>query len=171
MICPTCQKQVLSGMATCQFCGSDLRGMAPTQKKSMFIDSDSYEPVHSGGKPNWVYPAYYSLSAYFALSGIVGIFLIMIDKKKDLSDPFTIAMIAIHGIGLVVGLGLLAKIEVVRAIVNYLSFAKILGALRGILGSLTMMMISTGLGILFLIFSVLDLCAAVMMIYLIGETD
>ena len=32
-------------------------------------------------------------------------------------------------------------------------------------------MISTGLGILMLIFNVLDLCAAVFMIYLIGETD
>ena len=171
MICPTCQKQVIAGVPTCQFCGGDLRGMAPTQKRSVFIDSDSYDPIHTGGKPGWVYPAYYTVAAYFAVAAIVQILLIVMNKKSDMSDPFTIAMIAIHGFSVIVGIGLLAKIEIVRGVVNYLSFAKILGALRGILASFGMMLLSTGLGVLILLLSVLDLCAAVLMIYLIGETD
>ncbi len=172
MMCPTCQKQVISGVPTCQFCGSDLRGMAPAQgKRSIFIDSDSYDVVHTGGKPDWVYPAYYILSGYYIVAAIVQILIIMMGKKSDLSDPFTMIMIAIHGLSLIVGIGLLAKIEIVRGIVNYLSFGKILGGLRGILISLGVMMISTGFGILLLILSVLDLSAGVFMIYLIGETD
>ena len=146
--------------------------MAPAQgKRSIFIDSDSYDAVHTGGKPDWVYPAYYILAGYYVLAAIVQIIIILMGKKSDLSDPFTIVMIAIHGFSLVVGLGLLAKIEIVRGVVNYLSFGKILGALRGILGSLAIMMLSTGFGILLLILNLFDLCAAVLMIYLIGETD
>jgi hypothetical protein len=172
MTCPTCQKQVIAGVPTCQFCGSDLRGMAPAQaKRSIFIDSDSYEPVHTGGKPGWVYPAYYCVSGYYVVSALIGILLVVLNKKSDMSDPFTIAMIAIYGVSLIVGIGLLAKIELVRGIVNYVSFGKILGALRGILFSLGIMMVSTGMGILLLLFNVFELCTAVFMIYLIGETD
>lgn len=146
--------------------------MAPVQpKRSVFIDSDSYEPVHSGGKPGWIYPAYYIVSGYYALSGVIGILSVVLNKKNDMSDPFTIAMIAIYSIGLLIGIGLMAKIELVRGIVNFFSFFKILGALRGILESFGIILWSTAFGILYLIFSVLDLCAAVLMIYLIGETD
>jgi hypothetical protein len=172
MMCPTCQKQVITGVPTCQFCGSDLRGMGPAQaKRSVFFDPDSHDVIHTGGKPGWVYPAYYSVCGYYILSAIVEILLIVLDKKADMSDFLTIAMIVIHGLSLIVGIGLLAKIEIVRGLVNYLSFGKILGDLRGILFSFGVIMLSTGLGILMLIFNVLDLCAAVFMIYLIGETD
>ncbi len=172
MTCPTCQKQVISGVPTCQFCGSDLRGKAPVQpKRSIFIDSDSYEPIHTGGKPGWVYPAYYAVCGYYILSSLIGILLVVLNKKNDMSDMFNIIAVAIYGLGIIVGIGLLAKIEIIRGLVNYLSFFKILGDLRGIFVSFGIMMLSTGLGLALLIFNVLDLCAAVFMIYLIGETD
>ena len=172
MTCPTCNKQVIAGVPTCQFCGSDLRGMAPAQaKRSVFIDPDSHEVVHSGGKPGWIYPAYYAVSGYYALSGVIGILTVVLNKKNDLSDPFTIAAMAIYAVGLLIGIGLMLKIELVRGIVNFFSFLKILGDLRGILFSLGLIVISTGWGIFLLIFNVFDLCASVLMIYLIGETD
>lgn len=146
--------------------------MAPTQaKRSIFVDSDSYEPVHSGGKPGWVYPAYYTICGYYILSGLVGILAIVLNKKSDLTDPFSILFIAVGALSVLIGIGLLAKVEIIRGIVNFFSFVKILGALRGILGSFGMILLSTGLGIAYLIFNVIDLAAAVMMIYLIGETD
>lgn len=171
MTCPTCNKQVIAGVPTCQFCGSDLRGMAPAQaKRSVFIDRDSYDVVHSGGKPGWIYPAYYTVCGYYILSGLAAVILTVVQAKGDM-DMFTYAMIAIYSVSILIGIGLLAKIELVRGIVNIVSFFKILGDLRGILGALGIMMLSTGMGILLLVLNVFDLCASVLMIYLIGETD
>lgn len=169
MICPTCNKQVLAGMATCQFCGSDLRGMAPTQKKSIWVDPDSHDVVHTGGKPKWVVPAYYVIASYFALSGIIS--LITLLTSKDKGEIFHTILMVMSGIQIVIGLGLIAKIEIIRGIVNFVCGLMLIRSLIGLLGSLGAIMVAGGWGFLILFWNLLDIVTNGLMIYLIGETD
>ena len=171
MICPTCQKQVIAGVPTCQFCGGDLRGMAPTQKRSMFVDSDSYEPVHTGGKPGWVVPAYYIVASYFVLSGLLAILLTVTNKKSMDGSPMAFIPIAFYAVSVLLGIGLLAKIEVIRGIVNFVCGISLIFGILGLIGSFGSVLVLGGLGVLMLIRNVLDICMNAFMIYLIGETD
>lgn len=168
MICPTCNKQVLAGVPNCQFCGSDLRGMAPTQKRSMWVDPNSHDVVHSGGRPKWVVPAYYIVASYFLLSGAFSLINLMMLKEKDM---FTTILMIMAGIQAVMGLGLLAKIEIIRGIVNFVCGIQLIRSILGLLGSLLAIMALGPFGFLVLLFNILDIVTNAMMIYLIGETD
>ena len=173
MTCPTCQKQIISGVPTCQFCGSDLRGMAPAQgKRSIFIDSDSYYVVHTGGKPGWVYPAYYIVASYFVLSGLGGALLTLLNHKAMTEGGlFVYVGLAFNAVGVLLGLGLIAKIEIIRGIVNFVCGLSLIFGILGLLGSLGVVLTLGGLGVLMLIQNILDICMNAFMIYLIGETD
>ena len=172
MTCPTCQKQVIAGMATCQFCGSDLRGLAPTQKRSMFIDSDSYDPVHTGGKPKWAVPAYYAVASYFVLSGLYGVLrLVLNHKAMDDLGMLAYAWIGFSALSILFGLGLLAKIEIIRGIVNFFCGLSLVLGILGLISSFGMIFALGGGGVLLLLRNVLDICMNAFMIYLIGETD
>lgn len=173
MTCPTCNRQVIAGVPTCQFCGSDLRGMAPTQaKRSIFVDSDSYEPVHSGGKPGWVVPAYYIVSSYFIISGLLAI-LLTVTNKKEMADPgvFTWVSLAFSAMSVLLGLGLIAKIEIIRGIVNFVCGISLVFGIIGLLGSFGGILAFGLLGVVGLLRNVLDICMNAFMMYLIGETD
>lgn len=173
MTCPTCNKQVIAGVPTCQFCGSDLRGMAPTQaKRSVFIDSDSYDAVHSGGKPGWVVPAYYIVAGYFLVSGLLAILLTVMNKKgMEEAGMFAYVAIAMYSISVIMGLGLLAKIEIIRGIVNFVCGISLIFGIIGLIGSFGSVLLLGGMGVLMLIRNILDICMNGFMIYLIGETD
>ncbi len=173
MSCPTCQKQVISGVPTCQFCGSDLRGMAPQQgKRSIFIDSDSYDVVHTGGKPDWVVPAYYIVSGYFIASGLFGAGRILMNHKlMEDAGMFAYIGLAFNAISVLMGVGLMVKIEIIRGIVNFVCGLSLVFGILGLLGSLGSVLTLGGMGVLILIQNVLDICMNGFMIYLIGETD
>ena len=173
MTCPTCQKQVISGVPTCQFCGSDLRGMAPAQaKRSIFIDSDSYDVVHTGGKPGWVVPAYYIVCGYFVLTGVLRAILTLSNHRlMTEGGPLIYVSFAFDALSILFGLGLMLKIEVIRGIVNFVCGISLIFGLFGLLGSLGSVLTLGGLGVLFLIQNVLDICTNGFMMYLIGETD
>ncbi|MBI1333882.1 MAG: hypothetical protein JST12_12540 [Armatimonadetes bacterium] len=173
MTCPTCNRQVIAGVPTCQFCGQDLRGLAPAPgKKSIFIDQDSYDPVHTGGKPNWVVPAYYIVASYFVLSGALAALLTFMNKK-EMSDPgmFTYIGFVFDAISVIMGLGLLAKIEIIRGIVNFVCGISLVFGIIDLLGSFGGILAFGMLGVLGLIQNVISICMNAFMIYLIGETD
>ena len=172
MICPTCQKQVIAGMATCQFCGGDLRGLAPTQKRSIFIDSDSYEPVHTGGKPKWVQPAYYTVASYFILTGVLAALRTLLNQKgMQEAGVFAYVGLAFNALSVLLGIGLIAKIEIIRGIVNFVCGISLIFGIIGLLGSFGAILAVGGLGVLVLLQNVIDICMNAFMIYLIGETD
>ena len=147
--------------------------MAPVQgKKSIFIDSDSYDVVHTGGKPGWVYPAYYIVASYFMLSGLLGALLTLTNHKAMAEgNMFTYVGLAFNGVGILLGLGLLFKVEIIRGIVNFVCGLSLVFGILGLIGSLGMVLALGGLGVLMLIRNVLDICMNAFMIYLIGETD
>lgn len=170
MKCPRCQNSVISGVATCQFCGEDLRGMAPTQKRSVFVDPDSHEVVHTGGRPTWVVPLYYVIAGWFVVSGVIDIIQVLMNKKLD--DAFLkILFLVLPSVRAILGLGLLAKIEFVRGIVNFVCGISLVLSILGLLGSFADILAFGGLGVLMLILNVFNICTYGLMIYLIGETD
>lgn len=159
----------MMGVATCQFCGEDLRGAAPVQKRSIFLDPDNHDVVHTGGRPKWVYPLYYTISGYFLVSGLVALILTLVNPNK--SEFANILMYVSAGISIVLGLGLLGKVEIIRGIVNFVCGLRVFFGLLNLPGALAGLLGSTFFGILGLIFAVLDIVLNGFMIYLIGETD
>lgn len=147
--------------------------MAPAQaKRSIFIDSDSHDVVHSGGKPGWVYPAYYIVASYFVLSGLGGALMTLLNHKTMTEGgPFVYVGLAFNAVGVLLGLGLIAKIEIIRGIVNFVCGLSLIFGIIGLLGSFGAVLTLGGLGVLILIQNVLDICSNGFMIYLIGETD
>lgn len=169
MKCPRCNNSVLTGIATCQFCGEDLRGLAPVQKRSAFFDPDNHDVVHTGGRPHWAIPAYYSIASYFLLSGLISALLTAM-KPSKLEIMNTVNYIS-SGISIIMGLGLLTKIEIIRGVVNFVCGLRVVFGLLSLPGSL-MGLVGTGaMGFIFLLLNLLDIVLNGFMIYLIGETD
>lgn len=144
--------------------------MAPTQKRSVFVDPDSHEVVHTGGRPKWVVPAYYATCGWFILSGVIALVTTMTAKKVDLEFMRTVAII-FSSVRILLGLGLIAKIEFVRGIVNFVCGISLIFGILGLLSSFGSIMIFGLLGVLVLIQNVIDIATNAAMIYLIGETD
>jgi hypothetical protein len=84
---------------------------------------------------------------------------------------FTYISIAFYGISVVLGIGLLAKIEIIRGIVNFVCGISLVFGILGLIGSFGSVLVLGGLGVIMLIRNVLDICMNAFMIYLIGETD
>ncbi len=121
------------------------------------------------GAPTWIWPAYYAASGWFLVSGGLDVLngFGVLDRSHHIRPVTLVAGI----ITVLIGAGLLAKVEFIRAIVNFFCFVRIALSLLSGIGALAVMSFNPGLGLLMLIFSILDLCIAGLMIYLIGETD
>ncbi len=122
----------------------------------------------------WVWVAYYLVSAYFVVTGLLytatGL-ITCIGHPGQVISPVTIVQIVLGALSAVLGIGLLLKIQSVRNVVNFLCGVKIiLGVLR-LLGSIMVAFVLGPLGILFMFLTVVDIASAAFMIYLIGETD
>jgi hypothetical protein len=169
--CPNCQQSVPAGFGTCQFCKASLQGVVRPnhQRKNYFAYEDDHSTQYFG-KPTWVKPAYTALCFYFIVSAVVGMVQVFSSFKGDL-EPFKIMGIAIHAIGLVVGIGLLAKIEFIRNLVTFTSGIKIIFGLIGLPGAVLTAPTFGLMGIVYVILAVLDIATNALMIYLIGETD
>ncbi|AIE83391.1 hypothetical protein [Fimbriimonas ginsengisoli] len=126
----------------------------------------------------WIWPAYYFISGYYVLSGLVDVSrgVILMTKHKDnvLGEQlgfFGYIGIVVGVITVVVGIGLLTKIEFIRAIVNFFCWISIISAAFGLLGSVLAGGFFTAWGILGIAMNVFSIASSALMIYLIGETD
>jgi hypothetical protein len=169
--CPNCNQSVPAGFGICQFCQASLKGVAkPNPQRQNYFAYEDDHSVGYFGKPTWVKPAYYAVSTYFILSALVGILLI-VTRMKGPIEAFEIIAIAIHSIGLLMGIGLLAKIEMIRGIVSFICAMKILFGLLAIPTILMEGMFTGIAGVVSTLLVVLDIVTCALMIYLIGETD
>jgi len=143
----------------CQFCGCVLKA-PPT------VRLDSRPPAKQSflapGAPAWAGTAYNLISLYWILSGgyqVVSALLISGDKGPDYIG-------AVAGLlPIVVGLGLLARINLIRGIVNFLCGLQILGGVFGVILSFL-----AGDPIQ-MIMALVQIATSGLMIYLLGETD
>lgn len=92
-------------------------------------------------------------------------------RSLEESGGFAYVGIVFGAITALVAIGLMARIELVRGIVNILSFLRILSGALGLWGALMGSLFIGPLAILFAIFSAIDMASGLFMIYLIGETD
>jgi hypothetical protein len=120
------------------------------------------QPAH--GPAKWIWPAYYAVATWWVLQGIASVLAAI---KSD--DGTLTGLIGIFGI--IVGFGLICKIEIVRGITNILSFLKIAGGALTILMALIAMGTLGWIGVIVLAFGVMDVVTGGLMVYLIGETD
>lgn len=114
----------------------------------------------------WVFPVYYTISGYWALSGIVYII-----GGLGALKGFGPCDVVSGAISLILGIGLIMRFEFIRGVVNVACFVKILGAIWGAWQGFLLFPILGGLAAIGLIFSVIDFVTGAFMIFLIGETD
>jgi hypothetical protein len=119
-------------------------------------------PDTAVGAPGWAKPVYNLIAGYWVLSGACGVLSATVLAGKD--GPNSLAA-AFALLPVVVGIGLLARVEFIRGIVNFLCALQIAG---GLLGAFMSFLAGSPLG---LVMSIVQVFTAGFMIFLIGETD
>ncbi len=171
--CPKCTNQLPDWSQSCQFCGSDLKGVPrPATPKNT---NTHYKPV---GQPAWVWPAYYICAAYFILSGLYAVVeaLLIMRKTTDNAAGSIAASMAWVGVIMgavrtLIGAGLVARVDFIRGVVNIFCWLQILSSGLGVIGSLLAGLFVGPAALLYLLLNVFNICTAALMIFLIGETD
>jgi hypothetical protein len=162
--CPRCNATLPDANVVCQFCGADVSKVA--RPVPVTRDRGPLTPT-----PQWVMGAYYAISVYYIVEALyeIGIGCVALNGKGgSFAGGFSIAMGVLT---LIIGLGLLFKIEIVRGIVNFFCGLQILFGLFGLAGAVMGTMLFGALGFLNVVMQMLQIATAGFMIYLIGETD
>ena len=184
--CPKCKNTLPDWTQVCQFCQSDVSKLArPVQPQDRAIRGSSNTAA-------WIWPTYYFISTYFILIGIWHIFDIVLllhainadATKHGLPGSSTMSFVIVPiifdiilgAIPIVLGIGLIFKIEIIRGVTNFLCFLNIAVDLVMLVGNVLSAPIAGMVGgadlVMFGMFlQVTNLCFNGLMIYLIGETD
>lgn len=170
--CPKCANALPDWSQTCQFCGADTKAVARAKPTATQMASTPY------AQPTWIWPAYYIVSGYFVLTGLVEVIraVLLMNAKSSSAvgesvGALSMVGIIVGGLSIIFGIGLLAKVEFIRAIVNFFCYLQILGGLCGIGTSLLGGLVLGPAALIGVVQSVLNIATAALMIYLIGETD
>ena len=128
----------------------------------------------------WIWPSYYVIAVYWIISGAEGIvqslnlgpFATSVVIEGVKIDPgISIVGLVFSALSVVVGFGLLFKIEFMRGIVNVLCFLQILNGLLGLWTGVLSSALLGPIGLLITIMSIFNIVTGALMIYIIGETD
>lgn len=159
--CPQCRNTLPDTFVKCQFCGADVTKVPrPVQPKAKKV---GYEI------PKWVWLAYFGVAGYWLIGGIMDIVRGLQSLEK--AGGFAYFGIVFGAITALVAIGLMARVELVRGIVNILCFLRILNGALTLWGALMGSIFIGPLALLFAIFGAIDVASGLFMIYLIGETD
>lgn len=155
--CPHCHAAVPDRVVRCPACG----GVLPPPVR-LSTDAQRRPPLSAPGTPKWVPVAYNIIAGYWILSG--GFSLVSaLAHGGGKTGSYVAAAFGLFTV--LIGLGLLLRIEIVRGIVNVLCALQIIGGAIGVLGAFL-----RGAP-LELVLSFVQIGTAGFMIYLIGETD
>jgi len=160
--CPKCTATLPDGSGYCQFCQSTFVPVGPVQKQKEKVEIDF------SGMPKWVWPAYRGIAIWWIVTGLYGIASTLLGPGKDTPD---VLFMAAEGLSAMIGIGLLAKVEFVRKLVNICCFLTILQGGLGVVRIIISPHITGILALIQLLIEVLNIGCAVLMIYLIGETE
>lgn len=163
--CPKCQATLPDGAGACQFCGTSLSAAPPPVRMPGRAIGRTPSPTY--GQPKWIWPAYYAIAGWWILDGVRVIAL----SVGIGEGGFGIFDMVLGAVTALVGVGLILRVDLARGIVNILCFLQILdGALSLIIG----LFLTAALGFwgaIGMIFSAIRIAVAVLMIFLIGETE
>lgn len=111
--CPKCKNSLPDWAQTCQFCHTDLKGVArPVAVKK--------ETSYYGQMAKWVWPCYYAISGYIVLIAIVLATLTLLSGPLGVISKIELAVYALI---LILGLGLLVQNDFIRGIGMYFAAA------------------------------------------------
>lgn len=168
--CPSCQASLPAWSQVCQFCKADVSKVV--RPAGVQVKKNSGRQVAS-----WIWGAYYSLAVFYVLSGIYDIArTFALSKEKFMGEEiglnfFSYIGIAIAAVTALVGLGLLFRVELARGVVNFLCGLQIIFGLFGLAGAVLGTLFAGAMGVVLVIVQVIQIAAAALMIYVIGETD
>ena len=161
--CPKCHATLPDGSSYCQFCQTKFT--PPAGARGDEGTDSSTQSVNLA----WVWPAYYAIAGWWIINGVYGIAQALLSKNPG--SVFSIISIVLCAVTLLVGLGLVLKVEMARGIVNVLCFLQILQGLFGILGSFLLSFAFGLLGAIAMVMAILQVALAGLMIFVIGETE
>ena len=158
--CPKCQSPLPDWATSCQFCGADVGkvarpGAVPTQKRASV-----------GGPARWVWVTYYLIAGYWVVSGGLEI----LKTCTDRSGPNWV-VIVFAGVSALLGVGLICQVEEARGISHICAWLKMLDGAGWTVVGLWGILWSPLLGIVLVIFGLLNVVTGGLMVYLIGETS
>ena len=125
--CPKCNATLPDWAAKCQFCGNTF---TPAPKRASA--NDEQETPGQSLNLKWVWPAYYGIAGWWIVSGLYDVISALTSRHPG--SLFSTISIVFAVITLLVGVGLIARVELARGIVNVLCFLQILDGAFGMLG-------------------------------------
>ena len=159
--CPSCKNSLPDTFTRCQFCGADVTKVPrPVVTK---VVKPSYQP------DKWVWVAYFGIAGYWLIGGAMDIFRGI--QSLNSAGFFSYIGIGFGALTAVVAIGLMARVELARGIVNVLCFLRIIFGAIGLWGALLGSLVVGPIALLFAIFSAFDILSGGLMIYLLGETE
>jgi len=170
--CPKCANQLPDWSQVCQFCQADLKGVArPKPDPKTSPARASYT-----GPAKWIWPTYYAISGYFVLGGILNLINVLVLMRKPADElggtsVITTVGIIVSSITILIGLGLIFKVEAARGIVNIRCWITIAVSVLSLPTTIGLIALHAATGIVMTIWAIFDIVTAGLMIYLIGETD
>jgi hypothetical protein len=160
--CPKCSATLPDGSGYCQFCQATFVPLDPVRKPV------EKEEINFAAMPPWVWPAYRGISIWWIVMGLYSVVSSLLTAGSAGPNVFVIAM---GGISAIVGIGLLAQIDFIRKLVNICCFLQILQGALGLLAIIISPHITGIFGLIMLVIQFVNIVCAVLMIYLIGETE
>lgn len=157
--CPKCQSTLPDWATTCQFCGTDVGKVVrpPTVQK--------LKKAYAYGPAPWVWVVYYIIAGWWVASGGFHI----VREFTAAKEPSVIVPI-VCGIQVLLGLGLLFRVEIARGIAHFFAWVEIFFGALGILGALGLMLLWPLAGGMLILLGLIDIVSAGLLIYVIGET-
>ncbi len=172
--CPHCKATLPDGTTYCQFCRNNFATETAAQAARRTQTDDDAVYTYPESKPlnlKWVYPVYYGIATWWVVNALISI--MRLATSGIIGSPVGIILLLLTLFPLLVGVGLLCKVELARGYVNVICWLNILG---GVLNLATSFILSlfpmVGLwGILGMFFAVVNIALSILMIFVIGETD
>lgn len=161
--CPNCGNSLPDTFAKCQFCGADVTKVP----RPIAQPKQAASPYFQTAK--WVWVAYYGIGGYWLLGGGMDIFRSL--RSMSEAGFFAYFGLALGAFSVLVAIGLIARIELVRGIVNILSWLRIVSGALALWGALWGSLYIGPIALLIALFGTFDIASGVLMIYLLGETE
>ncbi|MBX3097518.1 MAG: hypothetical protein KF812_11695 [Fimbriimonadaceae bacterium] len=156
--CPNCEMILKDTTEICPGCGTNVMHLARDTRSTIGF-------TYHGKIPPFAWPMYYLISAYWTVSGLYGTV-----SPFLFGQGFTICII-FPILQVLMGIGLLLRIEAVRGIVNILCWFSILGGILGAIGSIISIPATGVFGVIAVIGYVLTIVTSALMIWVIGLTQ
>ncbi len=158
--CTKCGAKLPDWTPVCQFCQTDLSHVPRPKPDDPKARIKYYEP-----QP-WVNVVYNLIAVYWVLNGI---YRVLVGSGVLGEQSFALVIIGVFGA--LFGVGMLARVELVRGIVNFVCGINIIFGVTCLGLSVITSPLVGPLALVGIVVQILDILQSAFLIYLIAETD